>query len=84
MRIYLKKEYRDDYGWIGSRFLTPNNWYEGELTPTVYDAVTFQPTAPSYIVRCNDGKLRKVDSSYFITEEEWCDIRDKKLNDLGI
>ncbi len=84
MRVYLKKEYCDDYGWIGSVVLTPDNWYEGELAPTIYDPTTYEPGSESYVVKCNDGKLRIVDGIYLITEEEWRDIRDQKLNDLGI
>jgi hypothetical protein len=58
-----------------------NSWYEGDLTPTMYDPNTYLPVSQSYIVRCDDGKLRKFDSEFFITQEE---LRDKKLNELGI
>jgi len=36
---------------------------------------------PSYIVRCNDGKYRKVYAEYFLTIEDW---REKKLKELEI
>jgi hypothetical protein len=69
--------------------LTINKWYEGNLTPllrsalnrTIYDPQTLQPVPPSYIVRCNDGKYRKVYAEYFLTIEDW---REKKLKELGI
>jgi hypothetical protein len=69
--------------------LTINKWYEGNLTPllrsalnrTIYDPQTLQPVPPSYIVRCNDGKYRKVDAEYFLTIEDW---REKKLKELEI
>ena len=75
MKLYLIKEFWDE------SCLPVNNWYEGELTPTMYDPQTLQPAIPSYVVRCNDGKWRKVDTKYFLTAEEW---REKKLNELGI
>ena len=61
--------------------LTINKWYEGDLTPTIYDPQTLQPVPPSYIVRCNDGKYRKVYAEYFLTIEDW---REKKLKELEI
>ena len=51
--------------------LTLGKWYNGELTPTMYDPQTLQPADPSYIVTCDDGKMRKVDAKHFITLEEW-------------
>ena len=47
----------------------------------MYDPNTYLPVPPSYIVICNDGKLRKFDSEFFITQEE---LRNKKLAELGI
>ena len=64
----------DDYLKIG-------NVYEGQLCPTMCDPYTLQPVSPSYIIKCNDGKWRKVDASFFLTLEE---IRDNKLSELGI
>ena len=42
-----------------------------DLTPTMYDPNTYQPVEPSYIVKCDDNKLRKVEAKYFITLEDW-------------
>lgn len=76
MKIYLIKSFLDK-SW--NEILTLNKCYEGELTPIIYDPNTFQKTSPSYIVKCNDGKFRKVDTEYFITQEEW---REQQLNKI--
>ena len=76
MRIYLIKQFSDE-SW--NEVLPVNNWYEGELTPTIYNPQTLQPAPPSYIVQCSDGKFRKVGGEYFLTKEEW---REKQLNQI--
>ncbi len=76
MRIYLIKEFWDE-SW--REVLPVNNWYEGELTPTMYDPQTLQPASPHYIVKCSDGKFRKAGAEYFLTEREW---RERQLNKL--
>lgn len=79
MKIYLIK--LPPFGYNSPELFTINKWYEGDLTPTMYDPQTLVPASPAYVVRCNDGKFRKVDTEYFITQEKW---REKKLNELGI
>lgn len=64
-----------------SKLLTIGKWYEGDLTPTIYDPETLLPAGPYYIIHCDDYKLRKVEGKYFISVDE---VRDKKLNELGI
>jgi len=76
MRIYLIKEFRDE-NW--KEVLPVNNWYEGELTPTIYNPQTLQPAPPAYIIKCSDGKFRKVDAGHFLTQEEW---RERQLNQI--
>jgi hypothetical protein len=76
MKIYLIKQFSDE-SW--NEVLPVNNWYEGELTPTIYNPQTLQPAPPSYIVKCSDGKFRKVGGEYFLTKEEW---REKQLNQI--
>jgi hypothetical protein len=76
MRVYLIKEFWDE-NW--KEVLPVNNWYEAELTPTMYDSQTLQPAPPAYIVKCNDGKFRKADGGHFLTEEEW---RERQLNQI--
>ena len=61
--------------------LIMDNWYECELTPTIYDPITLKPSEPYYIVTCEDGKLRKYKADNFITLAE---VRETKLNELGI
>jgi hypothetical protein len=61
--------------------LTIGKIYEGVLTPTITDPITLKPLAPSYTVRCNDNRFRKVDASFFLTIEE---LRENKLIELGI
>ena len=79
MKILLIKSM--PYYWQNDECLTLNNWYEGDLVPTIYDPYSLLPVTPSYIVICNDGKCRKFDSELFITKEE---LRDKNLKELGI
>jgi hypothetical protein len=76
MKLYLVKEFSDEYR---KKILTVNNWYDGDLTPTMYNPYTYNKVSPSYIVKCNDSQWRKVDSVYFITQEEW---RESKLNQI--
>jgi hypothetical protein len=47
--------------------LTKGNVYEGELTPN--DPLKEYPK--SYIVRCDDGKFRKVEGECFIPLREY-------------
>ena len=84
MKLYLIKKITHTpwpYNKTYDDILTLNNWYEGDLTPTMYDPQTLQPSNPYYIVKCNDGKCRKILAEYFITQEE---LRDKKLKELDI
>ena len=76
MRIYLIKEFSDE-SW--NEILPVNNWYEGELTPTMYDPQTLQPAPPAYIIKCSDGNFRKVDADHFLTQEE---LRERQLNQI--
>ncbi len=55
--------------------------YECELTPTIYDPMTFKPDKPSYVVKCEDGKFRKYYAENFKDIQE---ARDEKLKELGI
>lgn len=58
-------------------YVTPGKFYEGNLTPKIYDPVTHEPVAPSYIIKCDDGKFRKVDTKHFMTLEEF---REQQIN----
>jgi hypothetical protein len=80
VKLYLK-EIPHRYGIILDAYLNIGNIYEGQLCPTTYDPNTLQPGPPAYILKCNDGKWRKVDANFLITFEE---MRNEKLNDLGI
>ena len=55
--------------------------YECELTPKIYDPLTFQLDKPSYIVTCEDGKFRKYYAEYF---KDIVELREEKLKELGI
>ena len=55
--------------------------YEYEFTPKVYNPLTFQLDKPSYIVTCEDGKMRKYYAEYF---KDIVELRDEKLKELGI
>ena len=85
MKLYLIK--MPPFGYDSGELFTINKWYEGDLTPTMYDPQTLQPEIPSlqilkgYIVKCNDGNYRKVGNGYFITQDQ---LREIKLNELGI
>jgi hypothetical protein len=69
------------FGWNSDEFFTVGKIYEGDFTPTEYDHQTLKPAPPSYVVKCNDDKWRKVPAEYFITLEEW---RERQLNELDI
>jgi hypothetical protein len=77
MKLYLTK--LPPFGHNSEELFTVGKWYEGELTPTIYDPQTLQPAPASYIVECNDLNLRRVSHDYFITLEEW---RERQLNKL--
>lgn len=61
--------------------LKVGSMYECELTPTIYDPNTFEPTKPSYVVACEDGKFRKYYTEYF---RDIVEVRAEKLKELGI
>jgi len=69
------------FGYNSDEFFTVGKIYEGDFTPTEYDPHTFQAVPPHYVVKCNDGYLRKVPAEYFIKHEEW---RERQLKELGI
>jgi hypothetical protein len=79
MKIYLIKEFKEFPYESWDEILTVNSWYYGDLVPIMYDPQTLQPAPPVYIIKCNDGKFRKVSSEYFITEQE---KRDKTIDNL--
>ena len=87
MKLYLK-EITHLGGFDGTPFdildvglLTVGEIYDGEKTPVMYDPNTLQPVPPTYIIKCNDDKWRKVDASFFMTLEEF---RSWRLNEIGI
>lgn len=55
--------------------------YECNLVPKIYDTSNFKPSEPSYLVKCEDGKMRKYHVEHFIDISE---VREKKLKELGI
>lgn len=75
IKIYLKKE-SDCHDLLIGKSLTPGKWYIGEPFPVMYDNFD-----KSYVVVCDDGKIRNVKSKLFITLGEW---RENKLDHLGI
>ncbi len=85
MRLLLKNDWKFTLKYqlenllVSEKILTPGNWYEGELTPIMYDPNTLQPTDSSYVVKCNDGHLRKIGANCFITQAEF---RNNNLNEL--
>lgn len=85
MRLQLIKNPDDgleglDYGYKSySSFTTVGNWYEGDLTPTIYNPSTLEPAGPAYIIMCDDGRMRKINAEFFITIDE---LREKKLNEI--
>jgi hypothetical protein len=68
------------YGGV-DQILIMGKMYECELTPKIYDPVTFKPAKPSYVVKCEDGKFRKYDAEHFKDIQE---VREEKLKELGI
>jgi hypothetical protein len=60
-------------------YVKPGSFYECELTPVIYDPVTLKPVAPSYVIKCDDGKFRKMDAKHFMTLEEF---REQQINKI--
>jgi hypothetical protein len=60
---------------------TIGKWYDGKICPVVYDPTTLEPVPTAYLIKCDNGYLRKVEGDCFITLEEW---RETKLNELGL
>lgn len=84
MKLYLIK--MPPFGLNSDELFTINKWYDGDLTPQKVQEIhnIFNPTIKAsffYVVKCDDGFIRKVDAEYFITQEEY---RERQLNDLGI
>lgn len=77
MKLYLVN--LPPFGYNSYELFKVGEIYEGDLVPTMYDPQTLQPAPPSYVVRCNDGKFRKVGGEYFITLDEW---REKQINKI--
>jgi len=71
------------FGHMSEDLFTIGNVYSGELSPKLYDPNTLVLKPPAYIVKCNDGKLRKVEAEFFITLEEWREIKLKQILDEG-
>lgn len=67
------------FGYNSYELFTVGEIYEGDLCPVEYDPQTLQPVPPSYVVRCNDGKFRKVGGEYFITLDKW---REEQINKI--
>ena len=63
------------------QILIKGKMYECDLTPKIYDTMTFHLAASSYIVKCEDGKTRKYYAEHFIDIVE---VRAEKLKELGI
>ena len=77
VNCYIKNKHKLQ---IKQRLLTPGKWYCATLSPIMYDPNTLEPHIV-YLVTCDDGKMRKVSTKHFITQEEW---REMKLKELGI
>lgn len=54
-------------------------WYDAGFTPTMYDPNTFQEVEPHYVIKCDDGYLRKMEAKYFLTLEDWRELQLMKL-----
>jgi hypothetical protein len=81
MKLYLIKipPIYQQFDLESIQLFTLYKWYDGELTPTLYDPQTLQPAPKSYIVKCNNGNFAKVDCEYFMTLEEWRELKLKEL-----
>ncbi len=77
----MKCQSKINVNWVDTQVLIKGEWYECELTPTIYDPMTFKPAPPSYVVKCEDGKFRKYNTDNFLTLSE---VREIKLKELGI
>lgn len=62
-----------------SYLLTIGEKYKASLCPTMYDPQTYQAVDPSYVITCNDGKMRKFDARHFITIQEHRELQLHKV-----
>ena len=69
MKVKLKPYIRDTnhLNIPGYQHLTKDKWYEAEFI--------YIP----YIIKCDDGRIRKFPPALFITKEEWRDLQLEKL-----
>lgn len=74
MRLYLNVD-------VLNIPLKKGNIYIGEEVPLMFNPDTFQAEPKAYIIKCDDGKYRKVMADCFLTIDE---LRELKLNKLGI
>jgi hypothetical protein len=77
----MKCQSKINVNWVDTQVLIKGEWYECEPAPIIYDVITFKPDEPSYIVKCEDGMLRKYNADNFLTISE---VREIKLKELGI
>ncbi len=75
MKIKLKSDFSRTLHFEG---LTVGKWYETELTPNIYDSMTFH-VYRYYMIICDDGYSRRFPLDYFITLEEWRDSELQKI-----
>lgn len=61
--------------------LTIGKLYNGNKTPALIDPATHKLIKDAYIIMCDDNILRRIDTDFFITLNEF---RHKQLNELGI
>lgn len=76
MKVFLNPDKKFDLAYWS---VTENKLYDVEIA-TQYDCITYEPFE-SFIVRCDDGKMRKMDPDWFIKLHE---LRDRKLNELKL
>lgn len=60
-------------------YLSKGKIYDGDWVPTQYDPQTLKPADPSYIIKCDDGKYRKLMAKHFIALEEY---RNQQLDKI--
>lgn len=63
-KTYIRGSLINDFN---QSHLTVDKWYEGNSTPSYY------------VIKCDDGRIRKFPPALFITKEEWRDLQLEKI-----
>ncbi len=76
--ILNKLKHKDNINFIKESSLTLGNWYWAELVPKTLE--DDEDDEDGWLIKCDDGFLRKFNKKYFITNQDWRSLQIKKLD----